>query len=87
MRHRGLASTSSIGLLPLAMMLLACFRSLISAARRPQLLLTHTLPTCLLAIALTAITTGTDGKKCVAGGIKTPAQSKTFYASISLQCF
>ena len=87
MRHARLASTLSMGLLALAMVLPAHLRGLVSAARCPQLLLPHSLPTGLAAIALAAVTTSTDSKKSVASGIKAPAHSKTFCASIGFHCF
>ena len=63
MRHARLALTLSMGLLALAMVLPAHLRGLVSAARCPQLLLPHSLPTGLAAIALAAVTTSTDSKK------------------------
>jgi len=87
MRHARPALTLSMGLLALAMVLPACLRGLVSAARCPQLLLPHSLPTGLAAIALAAVTTRTDSKKSVASGIKAPAHAKTFCASIGFHCF
>jgi hypothetical protein len=59
MRHAGPSLTLSIGLLALAMIQLACLRSLVSAARCQQLLLPHSLPAGLAAIALAAVTATT----------------------------
>ena len=87
MRHPGLASTLSMGLLPLAMILPACLRGLVSAARCPQLLLPHSLSTGLAAIALAAVTTRTDSKERVASGVKAPAHAKTLCAPIGFHCF
>ena len=86
MSHARLAATLSMGLLALAMILPACLRGLVSAARCPQLLLTHSLPTGLAAIALAAVTTRTDSKERVASGVKAPAHAKTFFASIGFHC-
>jgi hypothetical protein len=87
MRHARLASTLSMRLLALAMIPPACIRGLVSPACCPQLLLPHSLPTGLAAIALAAVTTRTDTKKSVASGIKAPAHAKTFFASIGFHCF
>jgi len=82
MRHAGPASTLSIGLLALAMIQLACLRGLVSAARCQQLLLPHSLPTGLAAIALAAVTATTESKHRVAIGVTTPARAKTVSGSI-----
>ena len=62
MRHTRLASALPIGLLALAVILSACCGGLVSAARCPQLLLPHSLPAALAAIALAAITARTDSE-------------------------
>jgi hypothetical protein len=66
MRHARLTLPLPIGLLTLAVILLACRRGLVSAARGSYLLLSHSLPATIAAIALAAITTRTDGEKRVA---------------------
>ena len=72
MRHARLTSPLPIGLLALAVILLAYRGCLVSAARCPQLLLPHSLPATVAAIALAAVTTSTDGEKRVARRIKAP---------------
>ena len=76
MRHARLAATLSMGLLALAMILPAYLRGLVSAARCPQLLLPHSLPTGLAAIALAAVTTRTDVEKRVACWVNAPPHAK-----------
>ena len=78
MRHASLTSPLSIGLLALAVILLAYRRGLVSAARCPQLLLTHSLPATVAAITLAPITTRTDGEKRIARRVKAPPHAKTF---------
>jgi hypothetical protein len=87
MRHARLAAALSMGLLALAMILPAWLRGLISTARCPQLLLPHSLPTGLAAIALATVTTRTDSKERVTSGVKAPAHAKTFYALTGFHCF
>jgi len=78
MRHARLTSALPIGLLALAVILLAYCRGLVSAARYPHLLLSHSLPATVTAIALAAITTRTDSEKRVARWVKAPPQAKAF---------
>ena len=78
MRHARLTSPLPIGLLALAVILLACRRGLVSAPRYPHLLLSHSLPAITAAITLAAITTRTDGEKRVARWIKTAPHAKAF---------
>jgi hypothetical protein len=78
MRHARLTSPLPIGLLTLAVILLACRRGLVSAARCPHLLFSHSLPAIIAAITLAAITTRTDGEKRVAHWVKTAPQAKAF---------
>jgi hypothetical protein len=66
MRHARLTSALPIGMLALAVILLAYRRGLVSTARCPHLLLSHSLPATVTAIALAAITTRADGEKRVA---------------------
>jgi hypothetical protein len=87
MRHAHPGLTLSIRLLTTAMCLLTCRCRLVTAARSRHLLLPHPLPARVAAIALSAVTTTTDGEERVATGIKTPARAKTFWASIRCQCF
>jgi len=63
MRHARPTSSSPIGPLALAMILLAYRGCLISATGFLQLLLSHPLPASVTAMALAAITTRTDGEK------------------------
>jgi|HubBroStandDraft_1064217.scaffolds.fasta_scaffold102308_3 hypothetical protein len=60
MRHARLTSPLPLGLLALAVILLACRRGLVSAARCPHLPLSHSLPAIIAAITLAAITARTD---------------------------
>jgi hypothetical protein len=46
------------------------------------LLLPHSLPAAIAAVALTSITTHTDGEKRVACGVKAPPQAKALGSSI-----
>jgi hypothetical protein len=62
MRHTRATSALPIGLLAPAVILPACRGGLVSAARCPQLLLPHSLPAALAAIALAAITARTDSE-------------------------
>jgi hypothetical protein len=78
MRHARLTSASPIGLLALAVILLAYRRGLVSATRCPHLLLSHSLPATVTAIALPAITTRTDGEQRVARWVKAPPHAKAF---------
>ncbi len=82
MRHARLTSPLPIGLLALAVILLACRRGLVSAARCPHLLLSHSLPATVTAIALAAITTRTDGEKRIARWVNAPPHAKAFGRSI-----
>jgi hypothetical protein len=76
MRHARLTSAFAIGLLSLAVIVSACRGGLISAARCPQLLLPHSPPAAVAAIALAPITTRTDSEKPVARGINTSPYAK-----------
>jgi hypothetical protein len=78
MRHARLTSPLPIGPLALAVIFLAYRRGLVSTARCPHLLLSHSLPATAAAIALAAITTRTDGEKRVAGWVKAPPHAKAF---------
>ena len=82
MRHARSTSAFAIGLLPLVVIVPACPGGLVSAARCPQLLLPHSLPAAVAAIALAPITTRTDTEKRVARGVKTPPLAKAFNRSI-----
>jgi hypothetical protein len=76
MRHTRLTSPLPIGLLALAVILLAYRRCLVSAPRCPHLLLSHSLPATVTAIALAAITTHTNGEKRVARWVKATPHAK-----------
>ena len=76
MRHARLTSPLPIGLLALGVILPAYRRGLVSAPRCLQLLLSHSLPATVTAIALAAITTHTDGEKRVARGVKASPHAK-----------
>jgi hypothetical protein len=78
MRHAKLISPLPIGLLALAVILLAYRRGLVSTARCSHLLLAHSSPATVIAIALAAITTCTDGEKRVARWVKAPPHAKAF---------
>jgi hypothetical protein len=80
MRHTRLGLTLSIRSLATAMCLLARRCRLIAAAGCRQLSLPHSLPAGATAIALSAVTTATDGKHRVAARFTTPAQAKTLGA-------
>jgi hypothetical protein len=82
MRHAGLTSALPIGLLALPVILPAGRGGLVSAARRPQLLLPYSRPAAVAAIALASITTGTDSEKHVAGGINAPPHAETLSRSV-----
>ena len=62
MRHAGLALALPIGLLTLAVILPAHCGRLVSAASGLQLLLAHSLPVAVAAIALAPITTRADSE-------------------------
>ena len=68
MRHLRPALALAIGSLTLAVILPAWLGGLVSAACRQQLLLPHSLPADLAAIALAVVTTRTDGEKRAARG-------------------
>jgi hypothetical protein len=76
MRHTRLTSPLPIGLLAPAVILLAYRRCLVSAPRCPHLLLSHSLPATVTAIALAAITTRTKGEKRVARWVKATPHPK-----------
>ena len=76
MRHARPTSALLIGLLALAVILSAFCGGLVSAARCPQLLLPHSLPAAIAAIALASITTRTDSEKRVARGVKASPHAK-----------
>ena len=78
MRHARLTSPLPIGLLALAVILLAYRRGLVSTARCPHLLLSHSLPATVAAIALAAIATRTDGENHVARWVTAPPYAKAF---------
>jgi len=78
MRHTRMTSPLPIGLLSLSVILFAYRRGLVSAARCPHLLLSHSLPATVTAIALAAITSCTDGEEHVAGWVKAPPHAKAF---------
>jgi hypothetical protein len=78
MRHARLTSPLPIGLLALAVISPAYRRCLVSTARCPQLLLPHSLPASVAAIALAAIATGTDTEERVACWIKAPPYPQAF---------
>ena len=72
-RHARLTSPLPIRLLAPAVILLAYRRGLVSAARCRHLLLSHSLPATVTAIAPSAITTRTDSEKRVAPWVKSTA--------------
>ena len=76
MRHAGLTSALPIGLLALVVILSAYCGGLVSATRCPQLLLPHSLPAAVAAIALAPITTRTDSEKRVARWVRAPPPAK-----------
>jgi hypothetical protein len=76
MRHARLAAALPIGLLALAVIVPAYRGVLVSAARCPQLLLPHSPPATVTAIALTTITTRTDSEKRVARRVKASPHAK-----------
>ena len=78
MRHARMASPLPIRLLALTVILLAYRRCLVSASRCPHLLLPHSLPATVTAIALAAITARTNGEKRVARWVKAPPHAKAF---------
>ena len=82
MRHARPTSALPIGLLALAVLVLACRGGLVSAARCPQLLLPHSLPATLAAIALAAITARTDSEQRVALGVEASPHAKALGRSI-----
>ncbi len=82
MRHAGLTSALPVGLLALAVIVPTCRGGLVSVARCPQLLLAHSLPAAVAAIALAPITTRTDSEKLVARGVTTAPLAKAFSRSI-----
>jgi hypothetical protein len=82
MRHTRPTSTLTIGLLALAVILSACCGGLVSAARCPQLLLPHSLPAAIAAIALASITTRTDSEKRVARGVEASPHAKALHRPI-----
>jgi hypothetical protein len=73
-----MASPLPIRLLALTVILLAYRRCLVSASRCPHLLLPHSLPATVTAIALAAITARTNGEKRVARWVKAPPHAKAF---------
>jgi hypothetical protein len=75
MRHAGATLTLSIVLLATAMIHPAYVRGLVSAARRQELLLPHSLPTGRAAITLAPVTATTESKHRVATGVTTPARA------------
>jgi hypothetical protein len=87
MRHAHPWLTLSIRSLTMAMCLPTCRCRLVTAARSRHLLLPHPLPARVAAIALSTVTTATDGEDRAAIRIETPARAKTFRASIRCQCF
>jgi hypothetical protein len=82
MRHATLTSPLPIGLLAPAVILLSCRRGLVSPPRCPHLLLAHSLPAAIAAIALAAVTTRTDVEKRVARRVNAPPHAKAFDGSI-----
>jgi hypothetical protein len=78
MRHARMASPLPIGLLALAVIFLAYRGCLVSASRCPHLLLSHSLPATVTAIALAAIAARTNGEKRVARWVKAPPHAKAF---------
>ena len=76
MRHARLTSAFAIGLLALVVIVPASRGGLVPAARCPQLLLPHSLPAGMAAIALASITTLTDSEKRVARGVKASPHAK-----------
>ena len=82
MRHARLTSAFAIGLLALVVIVPACRGGLVSAASCPQLLLPHSPPAVVAAIALAPITTCTDSEKRVARGVKASPHAKAFNGSI-----
>ena len=78
MRHARPTSAFAIGLLPLVVIVPACRGGLVSAARCPQLLLPHSPPAAVAAIALAPITTRTDGEKRVARRVNASPHAKAF---------
>ena len=82
MRHARLTTLLPIGLLAPAVILLAYRRGLVSAARCPHLLLLHSPPTAVTAIALAAITARADSEERVARWVKASPHAKAFGKSI-----
>ena len=82
MRHARLTSTLPVGLLAMAVILLACCGGLIATARCPLLLLPHSLPAAVAAIALASITTRADTEKLVARGVKASPHAKALHRPI-----
>jgi hypothetical protein len=78
MRHARLTTPLPIGLLAPAVILLAYRRCLVSAGRRPHLLLSHSLPATVTAIALSAITPRFAFGPLDLGGVEAPARVKHF---------
>ena len=82
MRHARLTPTLPIGLLAMAVILLACCGGLIATARCPLLLLPHSLPAAVAAIALASITTRADSEERVARGVKASPHAKALHRPI-----
>ena len=82
MRHARLTSTLPVGLLAMAVILLACCGGLIATARCPLLLLPHSLPAAVAAIALASITTRADREKRVARGVNASPHAKALHRPI-----
>src|SRR5258706_3059735 len=76
MRHARLTLALPIGLLALVVILSAFCRGLVSAARCPQLLLPHSLPAAIAAIALASITTRPESEERVARPVKASPHTK-----------
>lgn len=75
MRHTCSTATLAIGSLTAAMCPLARICGLVTATRRPHLLLPSPLPTGFAAITLPTVTTPTDGKHGAAGRLVAPVQT------------
>jgi hypothetical protein len=83
MRHTRLTSAFPIGLLALVVIVSAFCGGLVSAARGPQLLLPHSLPAAIAAIALASITARTESEQRVACGVKASPHAKALKRPIN----
>jgi hypothetical protein len=87
MRHTPRVLTFAIGFLATTMRMLTDIGRLVAAARRQQLLSPHSLPACIAAIALPAVTVRTDREESIAAWVTTSVQTKAPEGQISCRRF